>query len=281
MLTGFKIIDSNISLDENFSMDSHHNKLPIKNSPERLEKGIVSICTRGHADIEVDFIKYHIEKGVIFSAFPMQVVEQQYISEDFSLVYIGCSRVMLRNVLFRFPPEFELFLKENPVYKAPEEIYRTDLDFLELIKNKYEDTGNICRNEIIVSMVRVYYLKIYNEIHHLLLKNPIRHTRRMEIMKMFINLIMQYYSESREVAFYADKLNLTPKYLSIVTQEISGHGAKKFIDDFMITEIKLQLKSTTKSILEISGELNFPDQSFLCKYFKHHTGVTPRKYRND
>lgn len=136
MLTGFKIFDFDISMKKNFSMDFHYNTLPVENSPERLKHGIICICTKGYADIEVDFIKYHIEKGVILTAFPMQVVEQKYVSSDFSLAYIACSQEMLRSVLFRFPPEFELFLKENPVYKAPEKLYLTDIEFLELLKNK-------------------------------------------------------------------------------------------------------------------------------------------------
>lgn len=280
MLTGFRILDSNISLEENFSMDFNHNNFPIENSPERLQRGIISICTKGCADIEVDFIKYHIESGMIITPFPMQVVEQKYVSDDFSLVYLACSQEMLSSVLFRFPPEFELFLKENPVYKAPKELYQSVIEFLKLLKTKYENTGNIYRSEIIISMVRVHYLEIFNDIQHILSKNLIKHSRRTEIMKMFIHLIMQHYNESREVSFYANKLNITPKYLSIVTQEETGQGAKKFIDDFMITEIKLQLKSTSKFIQEISENLNFPDQSFFSKYFKHHTGLTPKQYRN-
>ena len=186
----------------------------------------------------------------------------------------------MQNILFRFSPEFEVFLKENPIFNAPKEIYDADIEFLKLIKTKYEEIDNIFRNEINISLLRVFYLNIYNGIHHKLLKDTVKYTRRIEITKKFINLIMQFFNESREVAFYANKLNITPKYLSIVTFEVRGQSAKKVIDDYIMTEIKLQLNSTSKSILEISEELNFPDQSFFCKFFKRHSGLSPKQYRN-
>ncbi|MGQ1948698.1 helix-turn-helix domain-containing protein [Geofilum sp. OHC36d9] len=238
------------------------------------------ICTNGCADVEIDFIKHHFEKGAILTVFPMQIIEQKQVSENFSLTYISYTIEILQNILFRFSPEFEVFLKENPVFNAPEEIYKADVEFMELIKSKYEEVENIFRNEIIISLSRVFYLNIYNGIHHKLLKDKVKNTRRIEIAKTFINLIMQYFNESREVAFYANKLNITPKYLSIVTYEVRGQSAKKVIDDYIMTEIKLQLNSTSKSILEISEGLNFPDQSSFCKFFKRHSGLSPKQYRN-
>jgi len=280
MLTDYKLPKSNIYLDNNFSIGLHYTKLPIQNSPERLIRGMTCICTNGCADVEIDFIKHHFEKGAILTAFPMQVIEQKHVSEDFSLVYITYSREILQSILFRFSPEFEVFLKETPVFNAPKEIYKADVEFLGLIKSKYEEVENIFRNEIIISLLRVFYLNIYNGIHHKLLKDTVKHTRRIEITKMFINLIIQYFNESREVAFYADKLNITPKYLSIVTYEVRGQSAKKVIDDYIMTEIKLRLNSSSKSILEISEKLNFSDQSFFCKFFKRHSGLSPKQYRN-
>ncbi|MBL4561401.1 MAG: AraC family transcriptional regulator [Labilibaculum sp.] len=280
MLTEFKIIDLKLSLDENFSMAVQHHTFPIESSPARIDRGITCICTRGQADIEIDFVKYHIEKRTIVWVFPAQVMELKYVSDDFQLMYIACSKEMLQHVLTRFPSEFGLFLQETPVFQAPEDIYREDITFWDIISNKYEDTNNICRNEIIINLLRAYYLNVYNCAYHKLLKDLVKHTRKMDIVKMFINLIMKHYKESREVAFYAEKLNITPKYLSIVTQEERAQSAKKVIDDFMITEIKLHLKSTAKSIQEISEELNFSDQAFFGKYFKRQTGLTPSQYRN-
>ncbi|MGQ1911140.1 helix-turn-helix domain-containing protein [Marinifilum sp. RC60d5] len=280
MLTDFRLPESDISLEGNFSLGFYSTKFPIKDSPERLQWGMTCICTSGYIDLEIDFITYRLEKGVILTAFPMQVVEQKQLSEDFSLIYITYSKEILQNVLFRFSSGFEVFLKENPVFNAPEEIYTSDIEFLKLIKNKYEEINNICRNEIIISLVRVFYLNIYNGIYQKLLNDSIKLTRQMEIFRLFLDLITQYYNKSREVAFYAKKLNITPKYLSIVTQGVRGQNAKKVIDDYIMTEIKLQLNSSSKSILEISEELNFPDQSFFCKFFKRHSGLSPKQFRD-
>lgn len=280
MFATSKIFDSGLSLNENFLIAFHSHTFPIKKSPERLDCAISCICTSGSVKLEIDFIGYQIEKGAIVTVFPMQVVEQKTVSEDFSLMYIACSPELLQQVMFRFSPDFSLFLKENPVFKTSEKIYREDVAFWELIKEKYEDVGNVWRNEIITNLLRAYYLNVYNGIFHKLSDGLIKHTRRTEIMRMFINLMMQYYNQSREVSFYADKLNITPKYLSIVTQEERGKNAKRVIDDFMITEIKLQLTSTSKTALEISEALNFPDPAFFSKYFKRYTGLTPKQYRN-
>jgi AraC family transcriptional regulator, transcriptional activator of pobA len=272
---------SDITLEENLSISLSYDKLPIKDSPIRLEYGIVCIFIRGTADIEVDCIKYHMEKGMILSVFPMQIIEQIKISHDLKLMYFTSSLEILNKILFRFPPEFELFLKEFPTYNLPEKTYLKDIEFISQLKEKLEDRDNLCRNEIIMSYIRCFYLEIYNNLHHKLLENPVKHVRRKEILKMFINLIMKHYKESREVAFYANKLNITPKYLSMVSKEINGQTAKRIIDEYIVTEIKLLLKSTTKAIQEIAEELNFPDQSFLCKYFKNLTGITPKQYKNN
>lgn len=280
MLTASKISDSDLLLDENFSINFSHSTLPIENSPVRLDRGLTCICTKGCAEISIDFINYQIEKGAIISAFPRQIMEQKYASKDFALVYIACSEELLKHVLFRFPPEFFAFLKETPVFKAPEKIYEEDLTSWKLIKRKYEDVDNVCRNEIVINMLRIYYLNIYNGIHHKLKQDMVKQTRGMELTRNFIHLVMEHHTQSREVAFYANKLSITPKYLSIITQEEKGQSAKKVIDDFIITEIKLRINASSKSILEISEELNFTDQAFFCKYFKRHTKLTPTQYRN-
>ena len=82
------------------------------------------------------------------------------------------------------------------------------------------------------------------------------------------------------MAFYADKLCLTPKYLSKLIKQASGRSAPDWIDDFVILEAKNLLKYTDLTIKEIVYKLHVPNPSVFFKFFKAHTGLTPSEYRN-
>lgn len=91
--------------------------------------------------------------------------------------------------------------------------------------------------------------------------------------------IHNFCPKEREVGFYADKLHITSRYLSSITQNVADKSAKYIIDKHAIQRIKIMLKYSNMSIQDISYELNFPDQSFFARYFKKHTGMTPLEYR--
>jgi AraC-like DNA-binding protein len=84
----------------------------------------------------------------------------------------------------------------------------------------------------------------------------------------------------RNVGFYADRLSLTPKYLSRIIKEASGRSAPEWIDDYVILEAKNLLKYSGLAIKEIVYKLNFPSQSVFYKFFKARTGMTPTEYKN-
>ena len=85
--------------------------------------------------------------------------------------------------------------------------------------------------------------------------------------------------QERSVNYYAKELFLTPKHLSSVVKEVSGKTAGEWIDNFVLFEAKSLLRSSQKNIQEIADELNFANQSFFGKYFKHYTGMSPKEYR--
>ena len=87
------------------------------------------------------------------------------------------------------------------------------------------------------------------------------------------------YKQNRSVSFYADRLCLTAKHLSSVVKEVSGKTAGEWIDNFVILEARALLKSSDMSIQQIAEHLNFANQSFFGKYFKHFIGMSPKAYR--
>ena len=62
---------------------------------------------------------------------------------------------------------------------------------------------------------------------------------------------------------------------------MSHRSPNEWIDKYVTLELRVLLQNTSKSIKEIAKELNFPNQSFLGKYFKEHVGISPSRYRKD
>ncbi|MEG1645389.1 MAG: helix-turn-helix domain-containing protein [Alistipes sp.] len=94
-----------------------------------------------------------------------------------------------------------------------------------------------------------------------------------------MNIVSTHFRKERRVEFYAAHFQLTPKYLSAIIAQRSHQSAAQWIDTYVVTEAKILLRTTTKSVKEIAEELNFSDQSFFGKYFLLHTGVRPSEYR--
>lgn len=94
-----------------------------------------------------------------------------------------------------------------------------------------------------------------------------------------IRLIEKYYMQERGVAFYADKLCLSPKYLSALSKLVCGYTVQELVFRAIIRKSIFWLKNTNKSVQEISDDLNFPNASFFGTFFKKQTGLAPSYYR--
>lgn len=88
-----------------------------------------------------------------------------------------------------------------------------------------------------------------------------------------IRLIEKYYMQERGVAFYADKLCLSPKYLSALSKSVCGYTVQELVFRAIIRKSIFWLKNTNKSVQEISDDLNFPNASFFGTFFKKQTGM--------
>ncbi len=270
----------NSQVEHDFQIELRSNAFPFKQGTSRFSKAMISVCLNGEVEIEVDMVSYHIGRDTYLMLFPGQIVNLKKTSEDFEVMYFILSADVFHDITFRFPIEFTAFLKRYVVYFDPEcdDVEKEKIRFGQL-KAVYDDSENVCRREILLNLSRVYYLGFYNDIYSLLKKNPERKSRQSELFRCFANSVMENYKTSREVLFYANKLNISVKYLSIIVQNEDNRNAKKWIDDCVVAEIKIRLQSSNESLQDIAFDLDFADQSFLSKYFKRQTGMSPTKYR--
>ena len=104
-------------------------------------------------------------------------------------------------------------------------------------------------------------------------------TRAGTLFSKFIGILEKKYREERRVSWYAKQLDISPKYLAEVVKQVSKRTPNDWIDQYVILELRVLLKNSSKSIKEITELLHFPNQSFLGKYFKEHVGLSPSEYR--
>lgn len=103
--------------------------------------------------------------------------------------------------------------------------------------------------------------------------------RKEEIFHDFLTLLEQYYMRERSISFYADRMCLTPKYLSTIIKEVSGKHGMQWIDEYVLLEAKALLRSSKLSVKQVSDQLNFPSQSMFGRFFKKMTGYSPKQYK--
>lgn len=102
-----------------------------------------------------------------------------------------------------------------------------------------------------------------------------------QIIDKFIKLLTTYGDKEHGPAFYADKLCISVQYLSLILKRLSGYTANNWIAGFLISRAKVMLRNPSYTIQQIAAILSFSDQSSFGKFFKKHTGTTPKQYKDE
>ena len=104
--------------------------------------------------------------------------------------------------------------------------------------------------------------------------------RAIDIYNRFVSLVAEHYRKAHDVAFYADRLCITTRYLSEVTNRVVGKSPKQIIADYIMSEAKTYLAGTRLTIQEIADRLGFSSQALFCKFFRSQEKTSPSNYRN-
>ena len=153
------------------------------------------------------------------------------------------------------------------------------LKYMSLLDNTlhlYKNTFNENEQRLLLLGLTYRICSIYNR-KLMNLKTTVGH--KHEIFIRLIQLIDAHYTEERGVEFYADKLCLSPKYLSALSKSVCGFTVQELIFKSIIRKSISLLKNTQKNIQEIADFFNFPNASYFGTFFKKQTGMSPQQYR--
>lgn len=127
----------------------------------------------------------------------------------------------------------------------------------------------------------VYALLVLSKKCHSLQQQqlPSSASHQEQIATQFRQLLAKHFAGQKDVAFYAARLHITPKYLSEILLAQLGKPAKILIDEYIAMEAKSLLRQTAMSVQEIAYSLGYEDVSYFVKAFKKWEGITPAAYK--
>ena len=244
----------------------------------------IGVTVSGTAKIKINGKFHELRPNTLFIFNENTVIEQVKASIRSSGYMITYSRQYLNSIHVDTQDLISIyhgFLDEPCVQVDPEEAaYIHDISkLMRSVLCDYAPTPN--REKIISSLFAAmfHYVMGILQKHSLPAGNDTVSNRTDELFNKFLDLLREYCSTERSVEFYASKMGITPKYLSLILKKKSGRNASKLIDEAVVYEAKRLLKYSGLSINEIALKLNFASQSFFGKYFKQRVGVSPSRYK--
>lgn len=256
----------------------------FENYQKRTTAGAFILCRKGRARIQADSFEGTIKRHTGLFILPGTFLSFSDRTEDFQVAYFAFSQRLFSEAVFRLELELLRELKHAPMMNFPPQSAAVMWSWFKILYNSYIDRENRFRETIVRNRLQIAILEACdhiarnekNEKHRL---SSVASTRQSELFNRFSQLVLQYATQEREVSFYAEKLCISTRYLSTIVRSISHHSAKELIDHAVMMEIRQLLLTTDLSVQEIAYRMHFPDQSYLGRFFRKHTGLSPTAFR--
>ncbi|MBO7477358.1 MAG: AraC family transcriptional regulator [Salinivirgaceae bacterium] len=285
----------NVSIGDDFvvSRQRNPNSIPAFGHPLRINCYMAVFCSSGSISCMLNMNEYTLSSGMLMVITPGNIVritspdlEQALSNASFTFIAVSVDYISNASLDFNSLFSEALALLQNPCIKITDSELLLLSDYINLVYKITGTTAKYVRESVSEIMSSVFY-QFASYVDDYLRDENIRaaalpdNTRQRRMFEAFMKLVKDNHNTERMVGFYADKLCVTPKYLSKVVREVSGRSAPDWIDGFVIMSAKSMLKYSDMTVKEIAIELNFPNQSFFSKFFKSQTGLTPNEYRSE
>lgn len=246
----------------------------------QLKACIFALCLEGSITVSINLLETEVKQGDFITLLPGTIIQFNGQKEKVLLAFIGFSSTcvtgvnLIQSTLSSFPS-----LLEYPVITLDEHIASYIKDYFALLARI--SIGPYPPDTRMAQHILENFLhgvdKLYN------IRSPQEQkpkSRKEEIYRKLIQLVIENYTHERHAKFYADRLGLSLPHLSTTVKQVTGKNLLDIIASVVLMDVKAKLKSTDMTVQEIAYSLNFPSASFFGKYFKRYMGISPLEYRN-
>lgn len=252
--------------------------------------GVLIFCTEGRAQFEYDGNVIQLQKNDFFLYMAHSTVGNILTSSDFNCQQIWFTRDELWNIeIYNLVSLADMsLLKLYPVVHLTDDDIKLYDSYFQLLRSRMKSSASALTPYIVRSLLGTMMLELLSIMRRSSEQaarqgrqegvNSSIHKKR--IIDNFMRLVEESDGRIRRVDEFANKLNITPKYLSTILKEVMNRRPSTYILLYTLKAIERRLRFTDMTMQEIANDLKFPNASFFGKYCKEHLGMTPLEYRN-
>jgi AraC-like DNA-binding protein len=240
---------------------------------------VISLCHKGSCRADFDMRPIEFKQHDIAVMLPNHIIGYGECSEDYSTTMIVIDRSFFNELTNRESFSGYLKYKNQPNYHLNNEQYSQITTILATLRLVVE-IPHPKRTESLANLLDIlfYALTDYRGDESL---NTVE-VRNTHLFNSFYDLLINNYKQQHEIAWYAERLCLTPKYFSGVIRQITGKSAAQWINEMLILQAKRLLYThRDMNIQQIAYELGFKGNANFCRFFKDQTGLRPSEYRKE
>ena len=209
-------------------------------------------------------------------------IQQVEYSDDFEADFL----IVTGDFLSRFNPEMVwaskgfIFIRINPSFHLHEQSLRLMNDDFALFRQRLDMPVNAFKEEIIGRVMQIFLYDLWT-VYSSEMSQMETNDNAARIFLRFLSLVQKDCRQQRDVAYYADLLCITPKYLSQVSRSVSGLPASEWITYYATFELVSLLNDQSKTLTEVADLMCFETASHFSRYVKKLLGKSPSEYRKN
>ena len=264
----------------------YNDNLKLLRHPCRFDGYMAIFCKKGHFAVDINLRTFEVNSNSLILYVPGNIVKLHKVEElaDAEFYVVATSTDFLKDARVNLSKLYEesVAAHNTPCFQLNETECKIVTRYYELAESLVNAEIYEMRNVVqtLISSVFLLLGELWSRRLDTAKAEVPRHSLRSQMtVDTFMKLVSQYHLTEHYLAFYADKMCLSPKYLSKLVKNVTGRSAPEWIDSYLVLEAKNLLKYSDIPIKEVVYKLNFPDQSSFYKFFKLHTGMVPSEYR--
>lgn len=248
----------------------------------QIDMVFVVFCSQGELRFEMDGSDYMIAKDDVFVGYPNAIYNHFEASPDLRCRLLCLTKSLMQEILYPNQGIWNktLFLKKHYIFRlSDQEVIMQNCMNTVLVYN-LKSNKTTFRKEIIHSLVQCIIFELCRTLSTFVQTENTQETNQRKILfDRFISFLSAREVKKQPLSFYADKLCVSTRYLTMVCREVSGRTAYDWICDYVQNDVRFYLLHTNLSIKEIAVKLGFCNLSFFGKYVRENLGKSPSEFR--